>query len=59
MNSVNTLCSSSASSNDSVRISDAQKLNLVNPHSLHPTKEAHVKIADMIDEEINLINNKR
>ena len=47
------------SSNDSVRISDAQKLNLVNPHSLHPTKEAHVKIADMIDEEINLINNKR
>ena len=47
------------SKNDSVRISDARKLKLVNPISFHPTKEAHEKIADFIDEEINLINNKR
>ena len=42
------------SGKDSVRISDAVKLDLVNPHSFHPTKEGHVKIADYIDEEIDL-----
>tara|TARA_B100000945_G_scaffold284564_1_gene254278 strand:- start:30 stop:782 length:753 start_codon:yes stop_codon:yes gene_type:complete len=47
------------SSDDSVRISDALKLKLVNPYSSHPTKETHVKIAELIDEEINLINNIR
>ena len=42
------------SAKDSIRISDALKLKLVNPYSSHPTKEAHVKIANYIDEEINL-----
>ena len=31
----------------------------LDPYSGHPTKESHTKIADMIDEEINLINNIR
>ena len=38
---------------------EAKKLGLVNHFSSHPTKEAHIKIANFIDEEINLINNKR
>ena len=37
----------------------ASRLGLVSPYSGHPTKESHIKIADMIDEEINLINNIR
>mgnify|MGYP001185686553 CR=1 FL=1 len=37
----------------------AVELGLVIPYSGHPTKESHIKIADMIDEEINLINNIR
>lgn len=42
------------SKDDSIRISDAVELGLVNPHSFHPTKEGHVKIANYIDEEIDL-----
>ena len=34
---------------DSHRIRDAVRKKLVNPHSLHPTKETHVKIADMLE----------
>ena len=41
------------SDKDSRRISTAVKLGLVNPYSYHPTKETHIKIADLIDEEIN------
>ena len=44
---------------DSQRIYEAKEIGLVNPFSLHPTKEAHVMIANFIDEEINLINNIR
>ena len=40
-------------------ISEAKKNGLINPHSYHPTKKSHAKIADMIDEEIKLINNIR
>ena len=42
------------SSGDSKRISEALKLGLVNPHSFHPTKESHIKLADFLDKELNL-----
>ncbi len=45
--------------NFSKSISEAKKKGLINPHTFHPTKKSHAKIADMIDEEINLINNIR
>ena len=33
---------------DCPRITKAKELGLVNPYSLHPTRESHVKIADML-----------
>ena len=38
---------------------EAERKGIVNPFTCHPTKESHIKIADSIDEEINLINNIR
>ena len=37
---------------DSKRIQVLLEAKKVNPHSYHPTKEAHVAIADMIMKEI-------
>ena len=34
---------------DSKRIQEAKNKGLVNPYSLHPTKETHVRIADMLE----------
>jgi len=45
--------------NFSKSVSIAKKKGLINPHTFHPTKKSHAKIADMIDEEIKLINNNR
>ncbi len=40
---------------DSKRIDEAVRKKLVNPHSLHPTKETHVKIADMLEKPLREI----
>ena len=38
--------------NDSQRIKFLEQKKLVNPHSLHPNKKCHIKIADLIDKFI-------
>ena len=37
---------------DSKRIREAKKKKLVNPYSLHPTKEGHIQIADILEKYI-------
>ena len=40
---------------DSKRISEAERKGLVNPYSLHPTKETHIKIADILEKPLREI----
>tara|TARA_B100000212_G_scaffold61190_1_gene41492 strand:+ start:108 stop:845 length:738 start_codon:yes stop_codon:yes gene_type:complete len=38
---------------DSGRIKNLEKRNLINPHTLHPNIDCHIKIADMLDKFVN------
>ncbi len=38
---------------DSIRIDKLEKKNLINPYTLHPNRECHIKIADMLDKFVN------
>ena len=38
---------------DSGRIKNLEKKNLINPHTLHPNIDCHIKIADMLDKFVN------
>ena len=40
---------------DSKRIEQAKNKELVNPHSLHPTKETHIKLADILEKPLREI----
>ena len=40
---------------DSKRIIEAKNKGLVNPYSLHPTKETHIQIADMLEKPLREI----
>mgnify|MGYP003136488568 CR=1 FL=1 len=40
---------------DSKRITQAKNKELVNPYSLHPTKETHVKLADILEKPLREI----